>query len=171
MTSENLIKLIGAVLVLLIGLLISRLIGKLTYKILNNLKLNSILKNNLDLSVPGEEIISIIVKYFLYIISVIYSLNQLGITTFILQLVLIFIFVLLIILFLLSLKDVVPNLIAGLFLHQKKLIKKGDNIRVKDIKGKVVEITTTETKLETKNKDIIIIPNSILIKNEIIKEK
>ncbi len=169
--SGNFIKLIGAILILLIGLLISRFLSKLSLKVLNKLKMNLIVKSTFGLDVPAEEFLSTGIRYILYLTSMIYALNQLGITTFILKFILSFILILIIILILLSLKDIVPNIIAGLFLHQRKLINMGDKIKVKNIKGKVIEITTTETKLETDNNDIIIIPNRVLIKNEIIKEK
>ena len=71
----------------------------------------------------------------------------------------------------LSLKDLIPNIAAGFLLHHRKFINKGENITVKDIKGKIIDITLTEIKLETKNKDVVIIPNSVLIKNEIVKNK
>jgi small-conductance mechanosensitive channel len=42
-------------------------------------------------------------------------------------------------------------------------------IKVKGMKGRVVEITFLETKIETTKKDMIFIPNSVLIKTEIVK--
>ncbi|MBI2668192.1 mechanosensitive ion channel, partial [Candidatus Woesearchaeota archaeon] len=43
-------------------------------------------------------------------------------------------------------------------------------IEVKDISGKVIEITLTETKIETKDKEIVLIPNSLLLKEKIKKK-
>lgn len=169
--SNNLIKLVGGILIILIGIILSRFISKLIYKLLKKSKVNSFFQKKMGLNLPAEEFMTTVIRYLLYLLSIIYALNQVGVTTFVLKFVLIFIFILIILLILLSLKDIIPNLIAGLFLHQKKLIEVGDQISVKDIKGKVLEITGTETKLETKNKDIIIVPNRVLIKNEVVKEK
>lgn len=168
--SDGFIKIIGAILILLIGLVISKLISKLFKKLLHKSRFNEIVKKVLNLDVPFEEFSSTIIKYIFYLVSVIFALQHLGLTTFILNVILITIFSLLIIFVILSLKDLVPNMAAGFLLHHRKFITKGDEIIVKDIKGKVTEMTLTETKLETKNKDVVIIPNSVLIKNEIIKK-
>ncbi len=76
-----------------------------------------------------------------------------------------------IIFIILTLKDLIPNITAGILLHHRKIINKNDNITVKDISGKIIDITLTETKLETKNKDIVIIPNLVLIKNIVTRKK
>ena len=59
----------------------------------------------------------------------------------------------------------------GIFIFQKGIIKKGDTITFDKITAKVLETTLIETKLESKSKDSIYIPNSILIKKEITKLK
>lgn len=73
-------------------------------------------------------------------------------------------------LILLAFKDFIPNAFASFWIHQKKLIEIGDEIEVKDISGKVIEITLTETKIETKDKEIVLIPNSLLLKEKIKKK-
>lgn len=169
--SNGVIKLIGAILILLIGVLISRLVSKLFKKLISKFKLNEILKSTLKIDIPLEEFIATIIKYILYLVFLIYALKHLGLATFILNIILISILSLLVIFIILTLKDLIPNITAGILLHHRKFVEKGDEIIVKDIKGKVIDITLTEVKLETKNKDTIIIPNSILMKNEITKKK
>lgn len=169
--SDGIIKLIGAILIILIGILISKFISKLFKKLITKLKLNQILKSTLNLDIPLEEFIATILKYVLYLVFLILALQHLGLATFILNAILIAILALLVIFIILTLKDLIPNITAGFLIHHRKLINKGENIIVKDIKGKIIDITLTELKLESKNKDIIIIPNSVLIKNIITKEK
>jgi small conductance mechanosensitive channel len=72
---------------------------------------------------------------------------------------------------LLAIKDFIPNVFAGLFLHRKGFLKKGDNIIVKDVKGKIIYINLVETRVQTKEGDIIYIPNTLLTKSEVRKIK
>ena len=63
------------------------------------------------------------------------------------------------------------NMFAGLFIHQKRFIKEGDILKVDNTEGKVVHINLVETKIETKQGDIIYIPNSLLTKKTVMKLK
>ena len=67
-------------------------------------------------------------------------------------------------------KDFIPNLVAGIYIHQKKLFLVGDTINIKDIEGKILKTDLTETVVITKDKDTIFIPNSIIIKYKLIKK-
>ena len=169
--SNSIILLIGAILILLIGILLSRLISKLIKKMLHKSGLNNILKTSLKIDILLEEFIGTVIKYILYLVSIIFALQHLGLTTFLVNIILIAIFGFLIIFIILTLKDLIPNITAGILLHHRKIINKNDNITVKDISGKIIDITLTETKLETKNKDIVIIPNLVLIKNIVTRKK
>ncbi|MBS3163602.1 mechanosensitive ion channel [Candidatus Woesearchaeota archaeon] len=171
LVSDGIIRIIGAILILLIGVVISKFISKLVKKVLHKSHFNEVTKRILNLDVPLEEFVSTIIKYIFYLVSVVFALQHIGLTTFIFNVILVAIFGLLVLFIILSLKDLIPNIAAGFLLHHRKFINKGENITVKDIKGKIIDITLTEIKLETKNKDVVIIPNSVLIKNEIVKNK
>jgi small-conductance mechanosensitive channel len=71
----------------------------------------------------------------------------------------------------LSIKDFMPNLVSGLILHQKRNIRPGEKIIVNNIEGEVINVTIIETKLRTKNGEIVYIPNSILMNNVVVKKK
>ncbi len=165
-----LIKLIAAIGVLLIGLLAARIISRILSKILQELELNRILKEQAGIKIPVEEFITSLTKYLIYFLTFIWALAELGLQTAILYLVLILFLVILVSFIVLSFKDFIPNVTAGFFIHQKNLIQIGDIIKVKEIEGKVKKISLVETILEV-NGDIVYIPNSVLTKNEIIKRK
>ena len=99
------------------------------------------------------------------------ALNSLGLTTFVLNMVFAAIILMVVISFLLAIKDFVPNLIAGFSLKRKNYLKEGDKIKIKNLEGKILKINLLETKIETTKKDLIIIPNSIFSKNEIILKR
>ncbi|MBU4502040.1 MAG: mechanosensitive ion channel [Nanoarchaeota archaeon] len=170
LSSEGwMIKLIAAIAVLLIGLIAARIISKLITKILSELEVNRILKEQAGVKIPIEEFVSSLVKYLIYFIAIIWALTELGLQTVILYIILAIVLVILVSFIVLAFKDFIPNITAGFFLHQKNIIKKGDIIKVKDIEGQVMDISLVETTIKSKG-DMIYVPNSVLTKNEIIKK-
>ena len=62
-----------------------------------------------------------------------------------------------------------PNIFAGLYLIGTKKIKKGDFIKFKDFDGKVTKIDLLDTYIAMDSKNTMMIPNSYLMKNVVIK--
>ena len=118
-----------------------------------------------------EKSLSKFIAYFIYFVTIITALNQLGLTTTILHMISAAVLIIIVLSFALGVKDFIPNFIAGIHINRKNMINEGDRIKVKGTEGKVVKIELTETKLKTKKGDTIFIPNSVLIKEEIIKKK
>jgi len=164
-------KLVVAVIIVLIGLVLGKILGKFVQKALHEIELNKILKNAAGIKISIEEIISAFVTYFIYFIFIMMALNQLGITTVVLHMISGAILIIIIISILLSIKDFMPNMFAGLFIHQKRFIKEGDVLKVDNTEGRVIHINLVETKIETKKGDIIYIPNSLLTKKTVVKLK
>lgn len=162
-------KIIVAVIILLIGFIIGRIIGRLFQKLLHEIEVDKILKKAAHIRVSIEELSGHIISYFIYFIAIIMALKQIGLATDVLNIVSWAIMIVIIVSFFLGIKDLIPNIIAGFIIHRKGFINKGDFIKVKNMQGKVININLIETKIQTRNKDIIHIPNSILTKNEIIK--
>ena len=99
------------------------------------------------------------------------ALDILKLTSSILYIIAAMIMVIIIFSVAISIKDFIPNIIAGIYIHKKKLFKEGDNIKIDNIEGKVQQITLTEIMLITKKGDQVHIPNSILAKKKITKKK
>jgi len=163
-------KIVVSVVIILIGFVVGRIAGRLVQGILHELELNKILEKA-GFRISFEEIIGNFVSYFIYFITVIMALNQIGITTMILNIISGGIILIVIISLVLAFKDYIPNMISGIFIHQKRFINVGDTIKVNDLQGKIIHINLVETHIETKDKDIIYIPNSLLTKKSIIKVK
>ncbi|MDP6642195.1 MAG: mechanosensitive ion channel [Candidatus Nanoarchaeia archaeon] len=169
LNAQNIIiKLITAIIILLIGFVVARILSNLTKKVLHELETNKILKGQAGVKIQIEEFSSSIIKYIIYFIAIIMALNQLGLTTTLLYILLTIILVILVGFIILAFKDFIPNIVAGFMIHQKDKIKSGDKIKVKDIEGKVVHVNLVETRIITKKKDTVYIPNSMLTKNEVI---
>jgi len=161
-------KLVIAVLILLIGLIIGKLIGALIRRALNEVELDKHLRIVAGLKFSVERLISSFVSYFIYFLAVVMSLNSLGLTTAILNMISAAIIVIIVISFLLAIKDFFPNLIAGILIKTKKTFNEGDEIQIKEVRGRIACIGFLETRLVTRYDEEVIIPNSIFNRRQII---
>jgi small-conductance mechanosensitive channel len=160
-------KIVVTVIILIIGIIVGKTIGKVLYRVLHELGLNKLIKDTTKIKISLEKIISNFIASFIYFITVIMALTQLGISTTVLNILIIAIVVIIIIAIVFIVKDFFPNIIAGMFIQHKNFIKGGDFIKVNDKEGEVTKINIIETTIKTKKGDIIYIPNSLLFKKEI----
>ena len=163
------INLLTAFLIVILTLVFANIFNNIIKHVLKGLDLNQIIHKQLKMKVQLEETISSAVKYIIYLIGLIAVLNQLGISSKILWIIFAIILVIILIFIILSLKDVIPNIFSGFYIKKTKKIKIGDTIKVKGIEGRVISINLLETKIETKNKESVFIPNTILTKEQITK--
>ncbi|MEZ4374963.1 MAG: mechanosensitive ion channel family protein [Polyangiaceae bacterium] len=68
----------------------------------------------------------------------------------------------------LSLQDTLGNILGGMALQTDESIKVGDWIKVGDVVGRVANIHWRYTAVETRNWETVVIPNSVLLKNQVI---
>ncbi len=168
--SKFLGKLIVAVIIVLIGFIIGKICERLIQRLLHELEVDRVMgKTGLKISL--ENIISSLVAYLIYFIAVIMALNQLGLTTVILYIVIGGIIVLIIVSTLLAIKDYIPNMIAGFFIFRKEKFREGNRVKVNGTEGKVKKIGLIETEILTKKGDKIFIPNSLMVKSKVIVKK
>jgi small-conductance mechanosensitive channel len=159
-------KWILALIIILIGLILGKLVHKILNKVLRKLELNKLISKTTGLNSTMEESISVFVEYFIYFITFIIALDQLNITTTILNFISGAVIAFILISSLIAIKDFFPNFIAGIYIINKSGIKVGDFIGLNSIKGKIKEITLIETRVETKEKEIVYIPNSNFLKHK-----
>ncbi len=164
-------QVILAVIALLIGSSIGKMVEKTVKRVLHELEANAVLRKVVGAKVLLEEACSIAAKWLVYVMAVIIALKQLGIETLALN-----IFVGAIILFstialLLALRDAIPNAVGGLLIFHRGTLRKGDIIRLKDVEGRVHEISLLQTIVETKEGDMMYIPNSALVSELFWKKK
>ncbi len=156
-----------AFLIFLMGLILSNFLSTLAYKFVRKIKIP--IKKLIKTKKEPEEIVKKFVKTIIISIFTIMSLIQIGIAVSLMKFLLYIFSGILIVSFGLSLRDFFPNGIAGIYIIYKKLIKTGDKLTIDDIDGKVFEINLINTHLIMKTGNILIIPNSYIIKNKIIK--
>ncbi len=66
-----------------------------------------------------------------------------------------------------SMQDTLGNILGGLALQLDKSISIGDWIETDTIRGKVIEVHWRHTAVQTRNGEIIVVPNSILMKAKV----
>jgi len=67
-----------------------------------------------------------------------------------------------------GLKDIIENWVSGVLIISGKTYAIGDVIRIGDLTGTVTDIALRTTKLKTYDRNEIIIPNSVLMREKII---
>jgi len=67
-----------------------------------------------------------------------------------------------------ALKEIIENWVSGLLIISGKTYTIGDVIRVENLTGVVTDISLRTTKLKTYDRNEIVIPNSILLKEKVV---
>lgn len=157
-----------AITIILVGIILARILSKLSYKALDELKIDSVIQKTTGFKLNFKKIVSKIIAFFIYFIAVIMALTQLGIATTVLNIIVASIILIVVIAIFFVMKEFFPNILAGIILHQKAFISAGNKIKIDEKEGKIINIGLLETTIESK-KNMIYIPNSIMLKKEIIK--
>ncbi len=110
------------------------------------------------------------IRYFIYILVGTMALTQLRISTGILVITITIILVLWSAITILGLKDIVPNLFSGVFIVFYRHINVGDKIKINDMEGVVEEVSLVYTKIKKEDGKYLLIPNSKILDNVIVKE-
>ncbi|MBN1792635.1 mechanosensitive ion channel family protein [Candidatus Woesearchaeota archaeon] len=156
-----------ALFILLAGFIVGRLLGLLVRRILVDVKFDRHLKY-LGVRVPVERFLGSSISFLIYLATIFLTLNTLALTSTILTLVAFGIVFVVIVSFLLAIKDFFPNLFAGARIKMSDLFQEGDEIKILEVRGKVVVIGFLETKLITALKEEVIIPNVLFVKRKLI---
>ena len=158
-------QIIIGTLILLIGFIIGTFAKKISKKALEEINFNKILRT-INYHNDGEEILSSILSYIIYLISIIFFLTELGITSIVLYLILGAILMVVILTFLVGIKDLIPNFVAWTIIKSKSKLKEGTKVEIKEIKGTIENVGLLETEIRTINDDLLYVPNSLFIKSK-----
>ena len=163
------INLAVAIIILLAGIILGRIAGRFIHKVLEEIEINRLLKRATRIKFAIDEVLANLATFVIYFIAIVAALAQLGLASPLLKIISIAIIVLIIASILLGIRDFFPNILSGLFIAQKRFLNKGDHVKIGGIEGEIIEVNIIETRIRTKNDDIIYIPNSILAKKEVVK--
>ncbi len=154
-----------SIVILFVGFALGILVKKLVYRILNGMELNKLL-GKLGVRYDGEKVVSSLASFIIYLITIVFFMNSLDITSIVLWLIVGAILMLLILTFIVGLKDVIPNFVAWVVLQKREFIQEGRKIDIKEISGVVERIGYLETEIKTENGDTLYVPNSLFLKSK-----
>jgi small-conductance mechanosensitive channel len=148
-------------LAIMLILVIAIVIGeKIVYRIISNLIKSTKLRENI------KKVLEKFTSYFLYLIMLMLILNVLGISEAIPALLASLGFIGLALAF--ASQTFIQNLIAGFVILIERDLKIGDEIEVGGVRGKIYDIRLRTTRIITKEKIKVVVPNVMLI-NTIVK--
>ena len=158
-------KTAAGVIILLIGLVAGVLVRKLLLRVLREIGFNRIMAK-VNVQQDMEKGISITVSLIIYLVTIVLFLEQLGIQSIVLYLLVAAVLMLFILTFLVGLKDVIPNFIGWIVLQKRGQIKEGKTIDIREIYGVIEKVGYLETEIRTERGDILYVPNSLFLKSK-----
>jgi small conductance mechanosensitive channel len=171
MVHPLIIKIIVAVVILLIGVVIGKVIEKIISRILELIELDKLTRKKFGMTF--SKVISRAALYFIIIFSLVLALNKVGVTTALVNTIILVIAVIFVLFILIGANDIFANFFAGVVILFKKNFRVGDVIKIKDktknISGTIAEINLLSMRVETGKDESVFIPNVVLFKSQVIK--
>ena len=162
-------KYVIAFAILLIGIIAGRLVGYFLKKLLHELHINKFLTQKFNREFVLEETLSGFFSFIIYFIAIILALQKLKLIGNVVLIVSVGFLIIFIISAMLSVRDFVINVTAGMLIRRKRLIRKKEHIKVANVEGFVLKVDLLDTILRGKHDEIIRIPNSTIISTSVIK--
>ncbi len=164
-------NIVAAGIILFIGFIAGRLLGRLAERVLDEIQLSKAIYHATKTSIPAAEAIGYLVTYFIYFLAIVMALDALKIQALLFNTVSIALIAIIIASIALSLKDFVSNVFAGAYIHQRGLVRKGDTASIGGLEGTVISVDMADTRIETKEGDIIFVPNSLIMQKTVLIRK
>ncbi len=161
--------LLRAIIIIVIGLIVTKLIIDFIRKVTEREGIKNFIRG-LGYEEAVLDLPILIFKYILYFVTFMIALAQFGFGVIVIEVILAVIVLMFGFIIIYSLKDLIPNVVAGIHLVRERAFKVGDKVRVGLYEGKVKNFTLTTTQIEDENGRVIIIPNSIIVRREIVNE-
>ena len=156
--NDIVLRIIVFIIIILLGLVVSKVITNLVKKGMKEFEINKVFKRA-EIKYNPEKFLPSLSQYLIYLLTIIIALNAVGVTRIVLYIVVIILILSIISYIFISIKDLVPNWFAGFSV--KKKYKIGDNLKYKNIQGKVVHMNSVELQVQTK-KELVYIPYKLL---------
>jgi small-conductance mechanosensitive channel len=166
---SQILSIVQFVLVLGIGVLATKLLSDLLSQMLRKPEMKQTI-TDLGYEEPVVDLLLMMVRYVLYFITFIIALAQFGFATVVLDVIIVIIAFFIVVVLVYSLKDMIPNAAAGLYLIRVKSINKGDRITVGAYHGVVESMSLMALTLKDETGRVAIIPNANLTRRDIIIE-
>lgn len=169
--SKLIIKLLVAIIIIFIGFILGKVVGRLILKLLSEISINSFFKKATGINTRVDLIISKGITYIIDFFVIIIALDAIAFTPTLIYILSGALLITIMLSIIVGIKDFIPNIIAGIFLYRRNVIRHGDKIEISGHRGKVEKITLMETIIKKTNGDFLYIPNSAVTKNLMVKKR
>lgn len=149
-------------LILVVGFIIGKLSEKLSLLLIRNSNFRRIRMFSMRLN--AEKTLPIIIRYLIYVLTIVFALIYAKIIDFILVGLAVIIVIAIVFTLLHSIKESLPNLIANSKLKRDRKFKLRKKIEIDGLVGEVSKVGLSEIKIITKAGDEIHIPCKLFIK-------
>ena len=163
--------LVIALVILFTGLFVGRFLGNLARTVLEDLKADEWLRPLLKRAIPLAKAIGGFCSYALYALAIWWSLSTIGLTQVLLVVLAAVATFSLVVSVTLALRDLVPNLLAGVVVRRRKLFHAGDTLLFDGVEGAVEERGLLHTTLRRQNGDLLIVPQRLFLKHRFVRRK
>ena len=164
-----LFALLRAIIVIVAGIIITKIVVDVLRKLIKTEGVKNFIKG-LGYEETILDLPILILKYLFYFVTLMIAIAQFGFGVIVIEIILAILVLTFGFLIIYSLKDLIPNLAAGIWIARERPFKVGDKVRVGLYEGEVKSFSLTVTQIEDENGRIIMIPNSIIVRREVINE-
>jgi len=152
-----------ALITILVGFIIAKLASRIAKRVMKEAELNRILaKAGLR---PFSDTIGSLIEYLLYMATLLIVLQQLGLTTLVLGIIIIIAAIVIGFILLLAVRNFIPNALVGIFVRQRMKRYLGKKVRLGSITGRLEHIGIVASVI--KNADEHSIPHLYASKQKI----
>ena len=158
-----------AAIILFSGLVVARIGSLLIDTGLRTLRFNDALRKGFGIPFNISGAIGQLFFWIVSFVTVLWALTIIGISAFVVTVLAVFAIIIIAFSIVIALRDLIPNMIAGIEMHRKGFFTEGDTVTLDGERARVLEAGLLETILERGTMRIII-PNAMLLRREIIVE-
>jgi hypothetical protein len=146
------------IMILLIGVIIGRVVGKLLLRLLHAIELDRIMRKA-GFSLRAKELISESIAVLIYVATLFYALEKLGISTWVVYVAVSLLLLLIVISIIINLRELVPGLLAFFYVRKAAVI--GQQVKCSLFSGRIVSKHFTSVRLLGPKKEEFIVPNNL----------
>jgi hypothetical protein len=165
--STSLTDLALAAIVLFSGLIIARVGSLLIDTGLRSVRFNDALREGFSIPFNVSGAIGQLFLWSVSTITVLWALQIIGISALVISALAVIAIIIIVFSIVIALRDLIPNLIAGVEMHRKEFFSEGDTVTLDGERAQVIEAGLLETILERDGMRIIV-PNAMLLRREIL---
>ncbi|RJQ15506.1 hypothetical protein C4573_05090 [Candidatus Woesearchaeota archaeon] len=166
--SPIILNMVIALVILLLGFIIGKVLSNLVKRLLRHVKLDDSLIKVIRIDLNLESFAAAVVSFVIYFLTVIAALNQVGLLGWVIKVITYAVVMVILVMILLGLKDFIPNMVAGFYVKGTMHLRVGRKVHIDSVQGTILSVNLVAIAVETAQKDRVLVPFSLLLKNKVL---